>query len=93
VANGPGPKLLFKEKFDTVWVTIYGPPIGWKWTKVNYFRLVRSTKDPTKWVRRDADREVDQKGLGKANKAVCEFYVARDKWLRENYAPPTDTRA
>ena len=90
---GPGAQLLFKDKFDTVWVTIYGPPIGWQWTKVNYYRLVKSTKDPTKWERRDADREVDQKGLAKANKAVLAFYKERDKWLKENYAPPTNTRA
>jgi hypothetical protein len=92
VGIGPKAELLFKEKFDTVWVTIYGPPIGWQWTRVNYFRLVKSTKDPTKWERRDADREVDQKGLGKANRAVQQFYKERDRGLKENFAPPTDTR-
>lgn len=90
---GPEAVLLFKEKFGTVTVTVYGPPIGWKWTKVNYFRWVPSTKDPTKWERRDPDREVDQPHLRKCVMAVEAFYKERDKWLKENYAPPTDTRA
>jgi len=90
MAVGPGPKLLFRDKFGTVWVTIYGPLIGWEWTKVNYYRLVRSTKDPTKWVRRDADREVDQQNLEKAVKAVRSFYKDRDDRLKDNYGHPAN---
>jgi len=93
VGLGPNAVLLFKHTAGTVRVTVYGPPIGWKWTKVNYFRFVLSTKDPKKWERRDPDREVDQPHLEKCVKAVRGFYKEREKWLAENYAPPTDTRA
>jgi len=82
--NGPKPKLLLKEKFGTVWATIYGPAIGWEWTQVRYYRMVRNPNDPSKWERRDPDREVDQKHLRKANAAVLEYYTERDKWRKEN---------
>jgi len=82
--NGPNPKNLFKEKFGTVWVTIYGPAIGWEWSQVQYFRLVRNHNDPSKWERRAPDREVDQKHLRKANAAVIEYYAKRAKRRKEN---------
>lgn len=78
MANGPNAKLLFQHKEGTVRVTVYGPPIGWQWVKVNYFRLALSTKDPKKWDRLPPDREVDQLHLEKCVKAVRKFLKQRD---------------
>ncbi len=71
------PQLLFKHKDGTVTVTVYGPAIGFQWTRVEYFRWVQNTKEPGKWDRRPADREVDQLHLERCVKAVREWFKRR----------------
>ena len=64
------PELLFKTKHGTVTAPIYGPTIGFLWTKVDYFRWVQSTRDAGKWEKRQPDRETDQIHLEKCVKDV-----------------------
>ena len=68
--------LLFKHTDGPVTVTVYGPRIGFQWRKVEYFRWVRSTKEPGAWERRLPDRAVDQLHLERCVKAVR-------KWLKQ----------
>ena len=71
------PELLFKIKHGTVTATVYGPTIGFLWTKVDYFRWMQSTKEPGKWERRFPDRETDQIHLEKCVKEVRGFFKQR----------------
>jgi len=71
------PELLFKYKAGTVNVTIYGPRVGFLWTRVEYFRWVMSTRTPGKWARRPPCREVDQPHLEKCVKAVRLWFRER----------------
>ncbi len=78
MGDGSEAELLFKARFGTVQLTIYGPRIGWSWTKVNYFRWVPSTKEPGKFETRPPDRECDQEHLEKAVKAVRAWFRQRE---------------
>lgn len=71
------PELLFKHKEGTVNVTVVGPTIGFLWTRIEYFRWVKSTKEPDQWEKRFPDRETDQANLEKCVKAVR-------AWFREH---------
>ena len=55
MATDDTPTLLFKHKEGTVTVTIYGPPIGFRWTRVEYFRWVQNTKEPDGYTLDDLD--------------------------------------
>lgn len=77
--NEPGAVLLFRHKEGTVTATIYGPRIGFQWTRVDYFRWEISTKDPTKWEKRPPTREVDQLHLERCVKAVRAWFRERNK--------------
>jgi hypothetical protein len=79
VGNGSKPELLFKHKEGSVTATIYGPPMGWEWTKVSYFRWVPSSKEPGKFERRPPDREQDQQDLEKCVKAVRAWFREREQ--------------
>ena len=79
VGNGEKPELLFKPKEGTVTVTVYGPRIGFQWTRVDYFRWVISTKEAGQWERRPADREVDQQHLEKCVKVVRAWFRERER--------------
>jgi len=79
VANTQSGKaeLLFKTKHGTVSATVYGPTIGFLWTKVEYCRYMRSTKEPGKWVKLSPDRETDQIHLEKCVKEVRAWFNQR----------------
>ena len=80
MANTQSPKavLLFKVKDGTVTATVYGPTIGFQWTKVNYHRYVRSTKEPGKWETRFPDRDIDQLHLERCVKDVRSWFKQRE---------------
>ena len=69
-------KLLFKEKFGTVHVRIWGPTSGNRWKRIEYFRFKPSTRNAGEWDKLPCDREVDQPNLTQAVKAVR-------AWLKE----------
>ena len=79
LGDGSKPELLFKYKEGTVTVTVYGPRIGWEWTRVNYHRWVQSTTEPGKFEKRPADREGDQVHLEKCVKAARSWFKQRDR--------------
>lgn len=79
VATDCKPTLLFKHKESSVNVTIYGPPIGFRWTRVEYFRWVQSTKEPGQWEKRPPDRETDQVHLEHCVKLVRKWFQQRDR--------------
>ena len=69
---------LFKCRYGPVRAEIHGPPKGWKWKVIKYYRLVQSTRGQAgKWIRVDPDRPADQKNLLRCVKAVVD-------WLDEN---------
>ena len=55
-------------------VTVYGPRIGWGWTRIIYFRWVQSSTEPGKFEQRPPDREQDQQDLEKCVKAVRAWF-------------------
>ncbi len=63
-------KLLYKEKFGTVHVRIWGPTSGTRWKRIEYFRFKPSTRNAGEWDKLSCDREVDQPNLTQAVKAV-----------------------
>ena len=69
-------KLLYKEKFGTVHVRIWGPTSGNRWKRIEYFRFKPSTRIAGEWDKLSCDREVDQPNLTQAVKAVR-------AWLKE----------
>ena len=71
------PELLFKCKHGTVTVTVVGPTIGFKWTRIEYFRWVQSTKEAGKWEKRLPDREADQLHLERCVKDVRDWLKQR----------------
>ena len=71
------PVQLFATKHGVVNATIFGPTVGFLWTKVEYFRWVQSTKEAGKWEKRFPDREADQVHLEKCVKEVR-------GWFRQN---------
>jgi len=73
------PVLLFKTKHGSVQATIYGPTIGFLWTKVDYYRYVKSTREPDKWEKRLPDRESDQRSLEQCVKDVRAWFKQREK--------------
>ena len=75
--NSGKPELLFQHKEGTVNVTVYGPRIGFLWTKVTYFRWVRSTREAGKWEQQLPDREQDQIHLEKCVRAVRKWFKDR----------------
>ena len=87
------PELLFKHKDGTVTVTVYGPRIGFQWTRVEYFRWVKCTKDPSRWERRPPDRETDQIHLEQCVKAVRQWFRARGAEEHSTRATLLDDRS
>ena len=83
--DGSKATLRFKAKHGTCTVTIYGPRIGWAWTKTNYFRWKVDTKNVGKWVAVAPDRECDQVHLLACVKDVQKFFKARDVFQQQNY--------
>ena len=79
MATNSKPTLLFKHNEGTVTVTVYGPPIGFRWTRVEYFRWVQSTKVPGTWEKRLPDREADQIHLERCVKRVRKWFDERDR--------------
>ena len=73
-----GPILLFKHKEGTVTATVYGPRIGFKWARVDYFRWEVSTKEPGKWEKKPPTREADQLHLERCVKAVRAWFRERN---------------
>jgi hypothetical protein len=77
VALDNKPQLLFKYKHGTVTATIYGPPMGFQWTRVEYLRWIVSTKELGKWEKCFPDREVDQLHLQQCVRAVRQWFKER----------------
>ena len=73
------PVLLFKHKEGTVTATIIGPTIGFLWTRIEYSRNMKSTKEPDQWEKRFPDREVDQIHLERCVKKVRAWLRERDR--------------
>lgn len=73
------PVLLFKTKHGAVNASVYGPTIGFLWTRVDYFRYVQSTKEPGAWKKTYSFRENDQLNLEKCVKDVRGWFKQREK--------------
>ena len=70
-------ELLFKVKHGTVTAEVWGPTIGFLWTKVDYYRWSKCTKEPNKWNTRVPDREADQIHLERCVKEVRAWFKQR----------------
>ena len=66
-------RLLFKHKADAVNAEVWGPRLGWKWQRVEFFRWEISRRVPGEWDKVHSFRWQDVAGLEKCVKAVKEW--------------------
>ncbi len=66
--------------------TVYGPEIGFRCTRTNYFRWVQSTKAAERWGQRQPDRKQDQIHVAKCNQIGAELVRTAGGYERVNVA-------